>query len=265
MKLKDMPVLFRTDGDDLADGQFLVYPSTFTRKPDSYGDVVAKNAFDDTIQQWKQSGNVMPIMYGHRMDDPDYNLGGAIDMGTDDHGWWVKGQFDMDSPKAAQVYRLVKGKRLSQLSFAFDVLDEGTVELDDGTTANELRKLKVYEASFVPVGANQDTSIVAVKSAADMLTAEVKAGRVISAKNESSLRESVSQITAAAESLNNVLSQLDGEKTNLDVDEASGNAKAKTEEPEQAKAEELKANPSVEAMSQLIHIYEQFAQKGDSQ
>ncbi|MDN6622389.1 MAG: HK97 family phage prohead protease, partial [Bifidobacterium crudilactis] len=157
------------------------------------------------------------------------------------------------------------GKRLSQLSFAFDVLEDGTTELDDGTKAHELRKLKVYEASFVPVGANQDTSIVAVKSAADMLTAEVKAGRVISAKNESSLRESVSQITAAAESLNNVLSQLDGEKTNLDVDEASGNAEAKTEEPEQAKAEEPKANPSVEAMSQLIHIYEQLAQEGDSQ
>lgn len=265
MKLKDMQVSFRTDGDDLQEGQFLVYPSTFTRHPDSYGDVVAKTAFDDTIKSWKESGNVLPGLYGHRMDDPDYFVAEAIDQGVDDHGWWVKGQFDMDSPKAAQVYRLVKGKRLSQLSFAFDVLDEGTVELDDGTTANELRKLKVYEFSFVPVGANQDTSIVAVKSAADMLTAEVKAGRVISAKNESSLRESVSQITAAAESLNNVLSQLDGEKTNLDVDEASGNAEAKTEEPEQAKAEEPKANPSVEAMSQLIHIYEQTAQEGDSQ
>lgn len=218
MKLKAMPVSFRTDGEDLDDGQFIVYPSTFTRTPDSYGDVVASTAFDDTIKAWKDSGNVLPGLYGHRMDDPDYNVAGAIDQGVDEHGWWVKGQFDMNSPKAAQVYRLVKGKRLTQLSFAYDVLDEGTVELDDGSTANELRKLQVYEFSFVPVGANQDTSIVAVKGT-----------------------------------------------TIFDMDDASGTAQAKTEELQKAKVEEHKANPTVEAMSQIIKIYEHVAQEGDSQ
>ena len=38
------------------------------------------------------------------------------------------------------------------------------VKLDDGTTANELRRLKLYEVSLVPVGANQDTSVLAVKA-----------------------------------------------------------------------------------------------------
>ena len=141
MHFKDFECRFKADGEDsaLKDGEFIAYPSTFTREPDCYGDVVAKGAFDKTIKEWQDSGNTLPVLYGHRMDDPDYNIGGVDSMGEDDHGWWIKGHFDMDSPKAAQVYHLIKEKRLSQLSFAFDVMDEGEVELDDGTKANELR------------------------------------------------------------------------------------------------------------------------------
>lgn len=174
--------------DGLDEGEFLVYPSTFTRTPDAYGDIVAAGAFAKNIEEWKDSGNVLPGLFGHNMSDPDYFVAYAIDMGEDDHGWWVKGRFDMDSPKAAQVYRLVKGRRLTQLSFAFDVIDQASVDLDDGNKANELRELKVYEFSFVPVGANQDTSVVAVKALADAVSADIKAGRVLSSKNETALR-----------------------------------------------------------------------------
>ena len=241
-----------TDSDkSLEEGEFLAYPSTFTRTPDSYGDVVAKGAFADTIDEWKQSGKTMPVMYGHRMDDPDYNVGGVEDMGEDDHGWWIKGRFDMDSPKAAQVYRLIKEGRLSQLSFAFDVLDEGTVELDDGTKANELRKLEVYEASFVPVGANQDTSIVDIKSA------RIKAGRVLSAKNTSMLQSIAESLAKSAQDIQDFLDQAaPGQDNNS---KQSGNAKAdagqvKTEEPERAKAEERTPDADSQALKLAIDI-----------
>lgn len=147
----------------LAEGQFIAYPSTFTRTPDSYGDVVAKGAFAGTISRWKSSDRVMPGLYGHRMDDPEMFIASAADMGEDDHGWWVRGSFDLDSAKGAQVYRLVKDRRLAELSFAFDILDQGEVTLDDGRKANELRELEVFEFSFVPVGANRDTGVAAVK------------------------------------------------------------------------------------------------------
>ena len=150
-------------------------------------------------------------------------------MGEDDHGWWVKGEFDLESPKGPQVYRLVKGGRLNQLSFAFDVLEEGMVELDDGEAANELRRLKVYEFSFVPIGANQDTSVVAVKAVTDQLTADVKEGRVLASKHIDSLRsaqEAIGAVIAAAE------------KT--DDDSKASDAKAKDEELARAKSEELR-------------------------
>ena len=189
--------------DGLAEGEFIVYPSTFIRKADSYGDVVKPGAFTDWIARQKASGLTLPGLFGHRMDDPDFYVAAATDMGEDDHGWWVRGAFDLDSPKGPQVYRLVKGKRLNQLSFAYDVLEEGLVTLDDGTKANELRKLDVFEFSFVPLGANQDTSVVAVKQAVDLL---VKEGRVLAQKHIDSLRaaqEAIGVVIAAAEGTSN--------------------------------------------------------------
>lgn len=196
MQTKSVPAVNVKAGPDdgLAEGEFIVYPSTFIREPDCVGDVVAKGAFAESIKAWQDSGNTLPGLYGHRMDDPDFFVAYAKEMGEDDHGWWVKGQFDLESPKGKQVYRLVKGKRLNQLSFAYDTLDSAPVELKDGRRANELRKLNIHEFSFVPVGANQDTSVVAVKSILEHVAEDIKAGRVLSAKNEETLRTAYTAI-----------------------------------------------------------------------
>lgn len=238
--------------DGLKEGEFVVYPSTFIKQPDSYGDIVAPGAFLKTIDTWMNSGLVLPGLFGHRMDDPDYWVAGAEDMGEDQHGWWVKGGFDLEAPKARQTYRIVKGRRLNQLSFAYDVIDEAGVELDHGVKANELRELKVYEFSFVPIGANQDTSVVAVKSMLELVTREVKAGRVLSAKNESELRQ-------AHESIGRVLSALEDTS---DEEKASG-----TEPPRQAPAgdtpegqpREAKQAPSVDPSALLDAITAQIS------
>lgn len=161
--------------DGLQERQFLAYAATFTRTPDSYGDVIAKGAFVDSIADWRSSGDVMPIMWAH---DLNQIHAAAIDMTEDEHGLLIKGEFD-DDPAALRVYKLVKGRRATELSFAFDVIDEGGVELDDGRKVNELRKLRIFEASFLPKGyaANPDTSVVAVKAASDIadLRDQVKA------------------------------------------------------------------------------------------
>ncbi len=245
--------------DGLDEGQFLVYPSTFTKTPDAYGDIVAPGAFLDDIDAWKASGNVLPGLYGHRMDDPDYFVAGALEEGEDDHGWWVKGEFDMDSPKGPQVYRLAKGRRLNQLSFAYDVLDEGQVTLDDGTKANELRKLKRYEFSFVPVGANQDTSVVAIKAIADaiksggVLLDGAKAGRVLSAKNEEAIRAAVASLEAVLKSLGTDDAS-GGDAEEEDQSKASGHTPA-NDEARQRKSEEQVVNPSVSALVADIEFY----------
>lgn len=266
MDIKTVPLRVKAGPEDgLSEGEFLVYPSTFTKTPDSYGDVVAPGAFLDDIEAWKASGDVLPGLYGHRLDDPDYFVAGASDMGEDEHGWWVRGQFDMDSPKGPQVYRLVKGKRLRQLSFAYDVLDEGRIELEDGTKANELRKLKVYEFSFVPIGANQDTSVVAVKALREQIAAEadaIKAGRTFSAKNETVLRQIGENASGIADDIKSLLSAISGPDD--DQEKASGTGQAKDEEPVGAKSEEPRLNPSARALADLSLLALTGAGRGSS-
>lgn len=264
MQTKSVPLRGVKAGPDdgLNEGEFIVYPSTFTKTPDSYGDIVAPGAFLDTIEEWKASGNILPGLFGHRLDDPDFYVASTIDMGEDEHGWWVKGQFDMDSPKGPHVYRLVKGRRLNQLSFAFDVQDSGPVELEGGVKANELRKLKVYEYSYVPVGANQDTSVVAVKALAEGMAEGLKAGRAISSKNESELR-------AAHDAIGKVLSSLGDEEDQ--TGKASDEPEAKRGADDEASdgkssvsGEELKAASSVERLAAQARIYALIGAEGGS-
>ncbi|WP_280361266.1 HK97 family phage prohead protease [Nocardia wallacei] len=98
----------------LAEGEFLAYASVFGDK-DSYGDVVQPGAFTDTLAAWEGKGIPIPLLWGHNTADPDFNLGAIIDASEDDHGLKVHGRLDMDSPKSAQVYRLLKSGRVSQM------------------------------------------------------------------------------------------------------------------------------------------------------
>ena len=160
MKFKDFGIKAMDGGD----GGFTGYASTFDREPDSYGDVIAPGAFADTLKAWRESGKPIPLLYGHNMEDPDYNIG-SVTAEEDERGLLVQATFD-GSPKAQRVRELVRDGRLYKMSFAFDVLDEGPVELDGGVKANELRRLDLYEVSVVLVPANSHAEILDAKARA---------------------------------------------------------------------------------------------------
>lgn len=243
MKTKYLPVSVKAGPDDgLQEGQFVAYASVFGNV-DSYGDVVVKGAFTDDLAQWKASGYPIPLLFGHNMYDPDFNLGSA-DAAEDDHGLLVTGTLDLENPKSAQTYRLIKGKRINQMSFAYDVVESGQVT-KDGETVTELRKLKLYEVSVVPVGANQETEILAVKSSALALISGQKEGRVLASKHIDSLR-------SAQEAIGAVIAAAEG--TDEDKAKASGQRATNDEEPAGAKSEESTPTPSAraEALVKLI-------------
>lgn len=190
--------------DGLDEGQFVAYASVFGNI-DSYGDIVTKGAFAKDLQRWEKSGNPIPLLFGHNMTDPDYNIGSVIKAEEDNIGLKVTAQLDLENPKAKQVYRMLKGRRINQMSFAYDVVD-GSTEKIDGQDVYEIRDMKLYEVSVVTVGANQETEVLAVKQmpvVADRILTDVKAGRVLSAKNENELR-------SAHEAIGRVLQVLDG-------------------------------------------------------
>lgn len=248
MQTKSCPVKVKAGPNDgLAEGEFIAYASVFGNK-DSYGDVVQKGAFDSTLKAWGEKGIPIPLLWGHNLADPDFNLGAVLSASEDDHGLKVHGQLDMESPKSAQVYRLLKSGRVSQMSFAYSVIDAEHVEgksRDDSYYS--LKELDLFEVSIVPIGANQETEILAVKSAASSLQA--KAGRVLSSKNEQAIRDIVGQLEDAAVALKNVLPDTSGSE---DQEQTSG----KEPPPEAQPAGKATPSPVVSLASRNLEILE---------
>ena len=189
------------------------YASTWTREPDSYGDIVAKGAFLDSIEQIKAEGKVLPLLFNHKGDDLNAYIGTVFNLTEDDHGLKFDATFD-DTPEAQRARQLSMDGRLAKFSFAYDVLDQAEVTLEDGRKANELRKLNIHEVSLVLYPANPDTSVI-----------EVKAGRRNSAKDADAIREAITL-------LQGVLGELE------DIEEPSEESKAKSEELDTVNDEE---------------------------
>lgn len=205
-------------------GMIAAYASTWTREPDSYGDVVAKGAFAESIEKIKREGKVLPLLFDHQEFDLNSFIGKAYDFEEDDHGLLFHADFD-DTKEGQRARELAKDGRLCKFSFAYDVMESAEITLDDGRKANELRKLNLFEVSLVMYPANDDTSVV-----------EVKSGRRNSAADEETLR----QIITLAQGL---LGELD------DNDEQDNDAKSK--EPDPANDEERKKQLLKEAEALL--------------
>lgn len=162
MPTKSYPAQVKAAGDGLGDGEFEALVSVFGNV-DSYGDVVMPGAFDETLAEWAAKGDPIPIYYSHQLRDPDMCIGEVVEARARDDGLWVRGRLDLDAPKAAQAHRLLKARRVTQFSFSYDVLAGGWGERD-GSDVYELRKLKLYEVGPTPIGANQETELLAVKN-----------------------------------------------------------------------------------------------------
>lgn len=244
---KAFVVKIKTDG--LAEGEFLGYASVFGNK-DSHGDIVIKGAFDNTLAEWERKGIPIPLLWGHNTADPDFNLG-YVTAEEDERGLKVHGFLDMESPKSAQTYRLLKSGRVNQMSFAYSIVDGAYVEPEgEGKSWRdayyELRELDLYEVSIVPIGANQETEILAVKAAVSQLCA--KAGKVLSAKNEQAVRSVIEQLEGSVTALKGVLPEEDSADEE-DQDKTSGE-----EPPAEAEKSSDPATPSPSVSLALMEI-----------
>lgn len=247
MKFKTAPVSVKSV--DAETGIFEALVSVFGNE-DSYGDVVILGAFANTLVEWESKGDPIPVYWSHRMDDPDYNIGHVLEASETDTGLLIKAQLDLGGGKADQVHRLLKGRRVTQFSFAYDVVSEKKVG-----DVNELHELKLYEVGPTPIGANQETELLAVKTAADAargIEAGLKAGRVLAQKHIDSLRnaqEAIAAVITAAEVAN------DQEKASAEPD---AKAAAHDEEPEEAKsppaAEEPKETSTAKTLATNLRV-----------
>ena len=199
------------------------YASTWTEQPDSYGDIVIKGAFTETIAKKKATGHPFPLCYGH---DLNQIIGKIDSIEEDDTGLKVSATF-LDTPLAQEKRELVKEGIVWQFSFSYDILgvEKATDEERKKGIMQKLTKLDLYEVSLVPVPANQ-TAIVT----------DVKSGRRNSAKDEEAIRGAINAISEAVSALEALLSDTQAD-SDEGKDKPKGNAQA--EDPEVSNPEKM--------------------------
>lgn len=213
----------KTDDTGTISGYF----STYDRIPDSYGDVIAPGAFRDTIKAREESGHPFPLCWNH---DLDQIIGKVDKIEDDENGPLMTASF-FDTPLAQEKRALVQSGVVYQFSFAYDIEDAGQVELEDGTKANELRKLNLYEVSIVPIPANPRAEVTDIKAAVEEY---VKAGRRNSAKDAEAIKQAITLLQGV----------LDDKEDDPDGEDGS-KANGAPEEPE-------KSNPKKDALLEII-------------
>lgn len=144
-----------------ADGVFEGYGSVFGVK-DSYGDIVVKGAFNDSLAAHRKNGSLPALLWQHDSDEP---IGVYLDMREDDHGLFVKGQLALKTQRGAEAYELLKMKAISGMSIGYVTQEE---TFDKATGTNMLSKLQLWETSLVTFPANDSARVSAVKSIENM-------------------------------------------------------------------------------------------------
>lgn len=177
MRTKTFPAHVKAAGeqDGLEAGQFEAIVSVFGNV-DHGGDVVMPGAFSRTLAEWRESGDPIPVIWSHQIGDPESHIGYVLDAAEllpgderlpvklrDNGGLWVRAQLDLDEPRAAKVHRLLKGRRVKQFSFSYDVRD-GALGERDGRDVYELRDLDLFEVGPTLLGMNPATDLVAAKN-----------------------------------------------------------------------------------------------------
>lgn len=223
MQVKTCPATIKAAGDHEGTEQGVFEAVVAAYNVDSVNDRIVPGAFKATLDQWKDSGSPIPVIWSHKSDDPDYHIGYVEAAEEREEGLWVRARLDLDEPKSAKVYKLLKGRRVSNFSFAYDIDEARPGKKDDGSSVQELHRLTLHEVGPCLIGANRATALLDVKhdqtavpapeapaaaveqkvEAVEAVTkladsaADLKAGRTLSKQNE----DRVSEIARLAQEL----------------------------------------------------------------
>lgn len=160
MKIKRMTRPFEVKSVE-EDGTFTGYGSVFDVK-DSYGDVVVKGAFANTLADWEERGTLPPMLWQHDAREP---IGGYTKMKEDDHGLALEGKIlTQAGPMERRAYEHLKAKTIRGLSIGYSV-SPGGVEYDKEQGTYLLKQVKLWEVSLVTFPANPEAQVDEVKTA----------------------------------------------------------------------------------------------------
>lgn len=157
LKVRDFSLSIKAS-DVAEDGSFEGYGSVFGGDPDSYGEVVAKGAFLESLAELKAKSRIVPVLWQHRSSEP---IGVYDFLEEDGHGLKVKGRLLKDDvAQAREAHALLKAGAVTGLSIGYWVRQ---ASYDEKTGIRTLIKLDLVEVSLVTFPAKDDARVEAVK------------------------------------------------------------------------------------------------------
>lgn len=156
MTLKTKDISFKAEAVK-DDGFFSGYCNVFDVE-DSYGDVVRKGAFIESINDWQAKGKMPPVLWQHNRSEV---IGVWTKLFEDDHGLYGEGRLLInDVAKAKEAHALLKHGAIDGLSIGYYTKE---YSYDVENEIYNLLKLDLREVSIVTFPANTDSTIDAVK------------------------------------------------------------------------------------------------------
>lgn len=156
LKVRDFALEVKADGVS-DDGSFEGYGSVFG-VVDSYQEIVAPDAFAESLAELAAKNRRVPVLWQHRSDQP---IGVYSDLTEDETGLFVKGKLLIDEVgQAKEAHALMKAGAVTGLSIGYWVRES---TYDEKTGIRTLTKLDLVEVSLVTFPANDDARVEAVK------------------------------------------------------------------------------------------------------
>ena len=145
------------DGNLYIEGYFAVFGSEY-RMWENAIETIDEDAFNETID-----GDVRALVNHDSTLVLGRTTAGTLTLRVDRTGLWGSILINQSDQDAMNLYERVKRGDVSQCSFGFDILDQSTEVMENGTTVLILKKVKLYEVSVVTFPAYEDTSVTARK------------------------------------------------------------------------------------------------------
>lgn len=136
---------------------------------DSYDEEIMPGAFEKSLEKF--GDDPIPILWNHQWGVMDAHLAEAKGEETEE-GLVVTMQFDMDDPTSVKAFRLLKSRRIKEFSIGgFEPADGIRRVEKDGEIVWQIYEFELVEISLVLRGANPETRLIDVKSAAELIAA----------------------------------------------------------------------------------------------
>lgn len=129
------------------------YGATFSKTPDSYGDVIDAGAFTKTL---KEDDGTIVSLFNHNINEPI----GLPELTQDKTGLHARIKLVKGVQRAEEVLMLAKAGVIKRMSIGYD-----TIKSDFVQGIRHLKEVKLYDVSPVVFAANREAEIVSVKSA----------------------------------------------------------------------------------------------------